>query len=308
MDTINSSNNQRKRIDLHLHSNLSDGENTVDEIIELAHQECMRVVALSDHNLFAIKKKIQTGQGNDCLEIIPACEFSTTYCLPLKNKTIEVHVIGIFPGGVDLEEFSEIFQRKSEGKLNYISAIIDQLVSLGIDISMEEVLEVKRRTGHLGRHQVADILIQKGCVESVDEAFDRYIGNHSKYYIPTTDFINYASMDVVVKKIKSCGGLPILCHPFEYSFNPYEIESLVKYFTESAEGIGGIEVYYEKYLNDLEKMELLKKLQIKYGLLISAASDRHRRNQSFASCGEYSYYQEMLKVMIENDILKEYKF
>ena len=289
------SNQTKNRIDLHLHSSLSDGENTVAEIIELAHKEGMKIIALTDHNLFAITKRIVTGDGD--LEVIPGCEFSCTYKVPAWNDIAEIHVIGLFPDGVDPDAFTDVFSGIAEGKLDYVRAILAKLETLGIHISMDEVMKEQRKTGHIGRHQIGDVLIRKGFANTIDEAFDRFVGNFSPHYIPATRFVKYANMDVVVKKIKEEHGLPILCHPFGYSMNMEEIDELVKNFSDAAEGIGGIEVYYECYLDDAERMQFLYELQMKYGLLPSAASDRHRSDQPFATRGDHSLYQDMVRLI-----------
>ena len=296
----------RNRMDAHLHSILSDGENTLAEIIELAFKEGMRMISVTDHNLFAITKRFEISADGSYLEVIPGCEFSTTYYVPTRGETTEVHVIGLFPdsAGVNPEDFVDIFSEISEGKLNYIKAILDKLETLDIHVSMEEVLEVQRKTGHIGRHQISDVLVQKGYANTVDEAMDLYVGNYSPYYISATKFINYAALDVVTRRIKECHGFPILCHPFGYSLDLVEISNLINEFNNAAEGVGGIELYYEKYNGDSEKLKFLHEQQDKYGLLASVASDRHRMDQPFATGGDYSCYQEMLRVMKEKEIIE----
>lgn len=68
---------ERNRIDGHLHSILSDGENTVAEIIELAFKEGMRMISVTDHNLFAVTKRFEISAGGSCLEVIPGCSDKT---------------------------------------------------------------------------------------------------------------------------------------------------------------------------------------------------------------------------------------
>lgn len=292
-DTKNQKNSLQ--IDLHLHSTLSDGLNTVAEVIELARQEGMRVIALSDHNLFAITEKIVIGCGENILEVIPACEFSTTYYSPFReNVSEEIHVVGLFPYGVDPASFKELFDGIAQGKLNYIAAIIKKLNELGIEISMDEVMSVKETDGFIGRHRIADVLIAKGYGSTYDEIFDSYIGNFSPYYIKATAFIPYAPLDTVVQEIIRNNGIPILCHPYGYSFREPEIELLVKQFAKASKGAGAMEVYYEKYLDDPHKISFLEELQKKYSLMASVASDRHRPDQPFATGGNIEYYKKML--------------
>lgn len=222
------------RIDLHLHSNLSDGENTVSELIDLAARQDLAVIALTDHNLFAITEKIQVDRGDTRLTVIPGCEFSSSYLAPGHSAATEIHVVGLFPGGVNREEFADIFSGAREGKINYVKAILLKLETLGIHVTLDEVLAVHKEKGRMGRHRIADVMIQKGYAKNVDEAFDSYIGNFSPYYIPATNFIRYADMDVIVKRIMACHGIPVLCHALDYSFNMEEIDRLVQVFADLA--------------------------------------------------------------------------
>lgn len=295
MNTDGRLENRRSKIDLHLHTRLSDGDNTVSEVIELAYNEGMRVIALSDHNKFAIKEKMKIERENGLMEVIPACEFSSTYYVPSRKRTAEIHVIGLFENGVNPDNFADIFAPIREGKINYVKAIIDKLNTLGIDISIDEVKAVKKDSSYMGRHRIADVLIKKGYADNVDDAFDNYIGNFSKYYVPSTEYVKYADMDMVIKGIIENGGLPILCHPFGYSLEKDEIETLVKRFADIAGDKGGMEVYYENYLDDSNKIAFLKELSEKYGLFVSASSDRHRPFQPFASVGDYSMYLKALE-------------
>ena len=90
---------------LHAHSVFCDGKNTPEEVIRLAYEQGFRLIALSDHNTFAITQKIRIGEGEALMEVIPACEFSCSYYVPSMKENREIHVVGLFPGadGVDLE-------------------------------------------------------------------------------------------------------------------------------------------------------------------------------------------------------------
>ena len=88
--------NERKQIDFHMHSLLSDGQNSVEELVQLAYENNMRAIAITDHNHISICEKRIVGNKNDFLEILPACEFSTSYWVPEKEENIEVHVIGLW--------------------------------------------------------------------------------------------------------------------------------------------------------------------------------------------------------------------
>ena len=294
----------KDQIDLHLHSKSSDGQNTVNEVIDLAFtQGKLKVADITDHNYFSLTQKQVVGTDEDQLTVIPGCEFSTTYVLRSRNMYDEIHVIGIFPNGVDPKNFEDLFAPIEGGRKKYIGAILDSLHNLGVGISMEEVLRVKRSTGYLGRFQIATVLVEKGYGSSVDEIMDRFIGNFSPYYINPTKYIDYAPFQTVIERILANGGFPILCHPLSYHrLAVDEITALVQDFKEATKGVGGIEVYYSHYTE--EQREYLRRLQEEAGLIPSVASDRHRVDQPFASYGGYSLYQKMLKALNSHSVLE----
>lgn len=278
------------RIDLHLHTTNSDGDNTPDEVIRLAAQEELRVISLTDHNKFSFAEPL-TVDVAQCetseqwkMTMIHGCEFSASYPVPAWNgETTEIHIIGLFPDGVDPGEFEDIFANLDKGKQQYVKAILKQLNARGIDITLDEVEAASIRTGHMGRHKIADVLIQKGYARDMDDAFDRHIGNFSPFYIPATRYVDYAPMKEIVSRIQVAGGIPILAHPYGYAMDEAEMETLISDFKTAAGSLGGMEVYYELYVRNQERMTFLKKMAAKYGLLVSVASDRHRGEQPFAS-------------------------
>ena len=171
---------------------------------------------------------------------------------------------------------------------------------------MDEVIAAKGKGKHLGRHDIARVLIQKGIEKDIEDAFDHQIGNFSPYYIPSTRYIHYAALKDIIHQVIKNGGIPPLAHPYGYSMNEVEIEQLIEEYSwvvrqECSEQYGitdtmpaGLEVFYERYLSDQECMKFLKRMQKKYGLLASAGGDRHRDGQPFCSGGDF----ELLEVMM----------
>ena len=280
-------------IDLHLHSDQSDGENSVKEIVDLAlNWEHLRVIALTDHNHFSLTNKYIVGSNGHFLEILPGCEFSTTFTFSAGRKE-EIHVIGIFPQGVNPDVFTDLFAPIATGKQKYVEAILENLRKMGINLSMEKVMKEKRPTGYIGRFHIAELMVKLGYGSTVDEIMDKYIGNFSEHYLPATDYIQYALFQTVVKRILEHSGFPILAHPYSYhKLNADEVIDMIESFREISGGTGGLEVYYQHYTK--EQQDSLRKIAGRYDLVPSVASDRHRTEQPFANYGGYSFYKEML--------------
>lgn len=288
--------NLKKAIDLHIHSVNSDGDNTIEELIQLAQQEDLRVIAITDHNMFSITEQLHVGN----LTVIPAAEFSATYGVSGKDDTTEIHIIGLFPDGVNPDDFYEIFKDIDKGKTAYVKAVLRSLEERGIDITLEEVNNVKCDCKFVGRYQISKVMVNKGLARSIEDSMDNFIGNFSPYYIPSSKYINYASLNMIVQQIRKSGGIPILAHPYGYALNEAEIEQLIIDFKKSAGALAGMEVYYEKYLQEESKVNFLRKMQKKYNLLASASSDRHRVEQPFASAGDIKLFEDMLATYKNN--------
>lgn len=298
-------NHKGKLIDLHTHSTNSDGEQSPDEVIRCAKEAGLSAIAITDHNVFTYTKPFV----REGMQVIPGIELSTEYYVPTWEKTTEIHVVGIFPDGVNASDFEEIFSEIDEGKEAYLRAILDDLATRNIYITMDEVIATKSKGKHTGRHDIARVLVQKGIEKDIEAAFDHQIGNFSPYYIPSTRYIRYAPMKAVIHQVIASGGIPILAHPYGYFMNEKEIELLIEEFSwlvrqECSYNVGdtgtvpaGMEVYYEKYLRDPDRMQFLKDMQKRYGLLASAGGDRHREGQSFCTGGDYNLLNKLVAIL-----------
>ena len=226
------SNTEKRLIDLHMHSTNSDGEQSPEEIIQQAKEAGLSLIAITDHNRFTFTECRQY----EGMSIVPGIEFSAEHYVPTWNDMTEVHIIGIFPNRVNESKFNEVLANIGEGKEVYVAAILTDLETRGIHISMEEVLSVERKCEHVGRHEIAKVLVSKMLESDIDAAYDHQIGNFSPYYIPSMRYIHYASMEDIVRLVRINGGIPILAHPYGYSMNEFEIEQLIADFKLAAEG------------------------------------------------------------------------
>lgn len=296
MVNINEHKEEKYLLDLYIHTSNSDGEESPDVVIQKAKEAGLSLIAITDHNKFTFT----TCKEIDGMQIIPGIEFSTEYYVPTRNETTEIHIVGIFPYGVNASDFEDFFKGIGVGKEEYVEAILADLATRGIYITMEEVYNVERKCEHIGRHQIADILVNRGIEQDIDSAYDHQIGNFSPHYIPSTRYIHYATIDAVIKKIVECRRIPCFAHPYRYMFDEEEIEQLIKYFKEIAGKQAAMEVFYERYLSDISRMEFLKKMQEKYNILASCGSDHHRPNQPFATGGSKKVIEDMIYVLESN--------
>lgn len=288
------------KIDLHLHTTNSDGEETPEELIRHAKESGMDVISITDHNRFTYTECF----SYEGMLVIPGIELSCEYVVPNRNESIEVHVVGIFPYDVKASNFSEVLSKLRDSKIAYVEAILADLEKRAIHITMKEIEDIDRNYKQIGRHEIAKVLVNKGIEPDIDAAFDHQIGNFSPHYIPSTKYIHFASMECIVRLIMDNCGIPILAHPYGYGFDESEIEQLILDFRNIATTkktgeflAAAVEVYYQLYLTDQCKIDFLKRIQKEYGLLASAASDKHKISQPFCTAGSLSLFQDMLNAM-----------
>lgn len=263
-------NKMKKNMDLHIHTTCSDGELTVEQVVAEAKEDGMSAIALTDHNCFAIQNPIHEEE----LEVIPGTEFSTIYA-PFGREKKEVHIVGLFFDGV-----SDSLIKKSEkiDKFAYEKVIIKKLNSLGIEITMEEILAKNTISSQCNRYLIADVLVDKGYAADRDDAMDRWIGNYSPYYINPGEQVAYMSMKECVDMFRR-DGLPVLAHPFHYHYTKEQVEELAAYYRSLSDGSLAIEIYYRNY--SVEQIQYLEYLADKYRFLRSGGSDRHEGRQRF---------------------------
>lgn len=252
-------------IDLHVHSNYSDGTCTPQELVAKALKVPLRAFALTDHDTTdGIDKALDAARGTG-LEIIPGIEFSTTY----ENKDIHMLGLGIDYKNAHFQESLEDF-RQSRNVRNL--QMIELLQHHGIDISYEKILkEYPDSCDVWTRAHFARYLLDHGYVKSRNEAFDRYLGDHACCYVPRPKVSPFQ----VISVIHEAGGYAVLAHPLLYGMSKARLNTLVSKCKEA--GADGLEAIYSRNRwNDEAEM---KQLARKYNLKITGGSDFHGENK-----------------------------
>lgn len=262
------------KADLHVHSSYSDGNMSVIEIAEYAKSKKIDVVAITDHD--NLKSSEDISRLNSEVLLLVGVELSTYY----NNENI--HILGYFYNNkITTKEIQEYLNKLRINRDKRINEIIDKLKKFyNINIDYESIN--KFADGSIGRPHVAKAIVEKyGC--TYDEAFDRYIGNNAKAYVPTTNFNTKDAIDFLHRN----NAIAVIAHPKHIKKNNViDIISL---------GVDGIEVYYPEHdLNDTKKyLELSKE----YNLLVTGGSDFHGvdiKDDLGTSLVKYNYLDRFL--------------
>ena len=257
------------RIDLHVHTTASDGTMCPRDVVSLAAMQGLKAIALTDHD--TMDGLAEAGEAGELLgvTIVPGIELSTDY------QGREVHLLGYFldPEAEKLRDYMawvQISRRTRNAK------IVEKLQKKGFDITLEQ-LETENPGAVLGRPHIAARLVALGAVDSVKEAFRRYLGEGRSCYVRR----EYIPLADGVRLIRDCGGVAVLAHPLQYGFDRAKLEGLVKDAVTA--GATGMEIYYTGYTQ--ADMNKLFDLAEKYTLLPTGGSDFHGENKPGVQIG-----------------------
>ena len=264
-----------KIIDLHVHSNHSDGTLRPSELVELAYEMGLSAFALTDHDTVsgveeAVKtaKRLEEAKPYPML-VIPGIEVSAVY------KGREIHILGL---NVDYKNrrFLEILEGYKKERNDRNDRMAELLAAHGFDISKEK-LEEAFPGAVLTRAHFARFLKDHNEVESVSEAFDKYIGVGCPCYLPKKEI----TPEEAISSILLAGGHPVLAHPPQYKLKRTELEALVRELVSY--GLEGIEAIYSTYSEKEERG--MRDLAKKFHLYITGGSDFHGSNKPLIQMG-----------------------
>lgn len=258
-----------KFVDLHVHSNASDGTFTPSEVVALAVEKGLAAIALTDHDTIDGLSEAQAAASGLPIEIIPGIELSCVY------QGEEIHILGIYVDPADREFISETDALKEIRKKRN-EEMIRRFQNAGISITLDEVMAGNPDTV-ITRAHFARVLLEKGYVKNMDQAFKKYL-DYSGPYCPRKDKI---TPEHAMKILTDCKASPVLAHPYQYHLGDKKTEELVCYLKDL--GLQGLEVYHSS--NNQYESGKLRKLARKYDLFPIGGSDFHGSNKPDISLG-----------------------
>jgi predicted metal-dependent phosphoesterase TrpH len=259
-------------IDLHTHTNFSDGTDTPTELVNKALASGITTLAITDHDSISGWDEAISALRPG-LSLVPGAEISCQ-----TTNGISVHILGLLfdPNHVEL---INTLSKTRENRHGRMEKIISRINEAGIDISMADVLEQLSDGATLGRPHLADALVKKGVVASREEAFTQMLHNNSKYYVS-----HYSpSPEVAIKLIKEAGGVAVIAHPM--ASHRGRVISTETFGSIINSGLDGIEVDHRDHTPD-EKRELIN-LAKEFDLVMTGSSDYHG-NGKLNMLGEYT--------------------
>ena len=252
-------------IDLHTHSCLSDGNLTPEALLTAARDADIGILALTDHNATADLEPLREVFPD--LTLIQASEITCRYL----DQELHVVALGIDPENAKLRA---VLQNNQPDRRPYLSAILEKLRALGIDVgTYDELQAANPNSRHFGRMQIAKEMQRRGYVATADEAFDVYMGAHGQRLAYVANPLKYVTLEEAVEAILDAGGIPVLAHLYYYLLDAEGERALVRRFKELAGEKAAMEVHYAAYTP--EQRAALGAIADEFGLMHSCASDFH---------------------------------
>ncbi len=249
-------------VDLHFHSNRSDGLLNPSEVVELVARAGVVLAALTDHDTVRGVKEAKTAAEKFGLMLLSGVEISTMY------EGGEVHILG-YDFDLESEEFSNFLEERFHSRTRKVEKIVEKLNALGYGVNFNDVL-VQSPGPFVGRLNVAKALVKKGYIHDVKEAFsEELIGDRGAAYVAPEGL----AVKKAVEMIHKAGGVAVLAHPGIYKspekhgLDEEDILKMVRW------GLDGVEAYHSKHSHATCKY--YDRLARIHGLIVTVGSDYH---------------------------------
>ena len=265
---INPYKKSEKLIDLHAHTNYSDGDLSPQELIRLAIEKSIGILAITDHDTTEGIKKVNRNEEiiiDSGIKIINGIELS------VKSNKGRMHILGY---GIDLNNVA--LNRKmvdlKDNSINSVLSIMEQIKrDYGIRFSYEDIKELVNANHNLGRPDLAKLCVKYGYATTSQDAFDKYLIEAHNKTRQTSKGLQYQEC---LELIENSGGIPVLAHPKSLELSEKEFLILLKDMISC--GLKGIEVYHSSHSK--EEMDYYLEIANRCGLLISGGSDFHGKS------------------------------
>jgi len=268
-----------KYADLHIHSNCSDGLLSPEEIVRYSSEIDLKIIAITDHDsVQAIE--ILHDVGHEGVELVPAVELSSNV------GHLDIHILAYFVDhkNADLHDY---LAKLRAHRIKRARKIVDKLSNDGIKVDFDRMREIAKNSA-LGRPHIAEALREKGYVQTIREAFFRFLSYHSPYYEPK---MSVEPRDLI-ERIKAWKGIPVIAHP-----GIFDDENLIRHLVD--DGAVGLEVWHPDHSPTCQ--QALYEMALENGLLMTGGSDCHGHRRSGLQIGRCGCGKKEVKM------LKDYK-
>ncbi|MCW5962668.1 MAG: PHP domain-containing protein [Bryobacterales bacterium] len=267
-------------IDLHTHTTASDGTSHPEELVAQAARAGLELLAVTDHDTFAGVEAALDAARDSGLRLIAGVEISTSLDASARHlfeaSPRDIHLLAYFPNGELTQEFKAWLRSMEESRWRRNRELLGRLVEEGITVEEEEL---RARGGSIaGRVHLAQILLKRRHVQSLDEAFRRYLGEQGASYVPRRS----PPISEAIFRIRQAGGLSSLAHPIRFWGESWPCaERLCAWL--AAAGLDALEVWHSEQTAPYSA--ILRELARKHHFRVTGGSDFHGGNKPGIALG-----------------------
>ena len=248
-------------IDLHTHSTASDGSDEPAALMEMAARQGLSVVALTDHDTIVGLAEARAAANEAGVRLVQGCELSCE----VGSATMHLLVYFLADGPGPLQDrLSGLQASRADRNRRIVGVLQDH----GLEVTLDEIL-AEAGGGSVGRPHVAGVLLRKGFVSSVQEAFDVWLAKGRPAYLDRDRLLPAEAIALA----HASGAVAVLAHPTSLGYDAAELEPFVAGL--AAAGLDGMECEYGRYEPELRAA--LRSLAGRLGLAVTGGSDYHGR-------------------------------
>ena len=270
-------------VDLHTHSNISDGTLSPEQLVRAANEVGIHTLALTDHDTMDGLIQAEEIAKELGIQLISGVEISSQWSRPATNKTYGVHIVALnmqnpAPLLVLLEQQKQIRAIRAK-------QICDLLIPLiGEDIYADVIAKVDNIPDRVTRTHIARSLMEKGYVSRVQQAFDKYIKEGKKAYVK----FDGLGLEDTIRVIHESGGYAVLAHPTRYDLSATNVRYLIEIFAQ----FGGDAIELPPVIEQLGTRQMVDRMIAEFNLKISVGSDFHGDNMPWIKLGNIPKVKE----------------
>lgn len=265
-------------VDLHVHSNLSDGTLSISEIIEVAARRRLTAISITDHDNIDSWEQGRDLARQHGIELIPGVEISSSW------EGSDIHILGYFFDPTNLN-LNTALERSKRRRLLRAKAMVRKLDRLGVRIRFEKVLSYVHG-GTVGRPHIARALLEEEYVKTFQEAFEKWLGCDCPAYV---DSQSLTPMEAVAL-INNAGGVAVMAHPAHTNR-----DDLIPMLAQA--GLTGIEIYCHRILSTSRRK--YQDLARRYGLVWTGGSDSHGERPGTPGIGSVKVAHTVVDKLLE---------
>lgn len=270
-------------VDLHTHSHFSDGELSPSDLLTLAKQRNVHIFALTDHD--SMEGNLLAQAAAEALEIkfIHGVEISSLWHRPNTQKTTSVHIVAL--NMQNLAPMQQLLEQQKQHRAERALLICEKLQKItGHDVLPDVRTLVDGHDDRITRSHIAKVMVKRGMVKRLQQAFDQYIKEGKRAYVP---FIGVSMADAI-QIIHESQGFAVLAHPTKYDLSATNVRYMIELFAK----LGGDAVELPPKSEPASTRQMIDRMVKEHQLAVSIGSDFHGAHMPWLHLGNVPIVKE----------------